>query len=92
MIKRTLDIVLYPIKLILLLIIYFYKFCISPMFPSVCRFYPTCSTYMLLAIKEWGVIKGVWLGIKRICRCRPKGPCGEDYVPLNIKGELRWTY
>lgn len=92
MIKRTLDIILYPIKLILLLIIYFYKFCISPMFPSVCRFYPTCSTYMLLAIKEWGVIKGVWLGIKRICRCRPKGPCGEDYVPLNIKGELRWTY
>lgn len=92
MIRKILDILIYPIKLILILLIYFYKFCISPMFPSVCRFYPTCSTYMLLAIKEWGVIKGVWLGVKRIVRCRPKGPCGEDYVPLNIKGELRWTY
>ena len=57
-----------------------------------CRFYPSCSTYMLLSIKEWGMIKGTWLGIKRICRCRPKGECGEDFVPLNIKGELKWTY
>jgi putative component of membrane protein insertase Oxa1/YidC/SpoIIIJ protein YidD len=47
---------------------------------------------MLLAIKEWGVLKGVFLGIKRICRCTPKGKCGEDFVPLNIKGELKWTY
>jgi putative component of membrane protein insertase Oxa1/YidC/SpoIIIJ protein YidD len=47
---------------------------------------------MLLAIKEWGLIKGVWLGVKRIFRCRPKVKGGEDFVPLNIKGGLKWTY
>jgi putative component of membrane protein insertase Oxa1/YidC/SpoIIIJ protein YidD len=47
---------------------------------------------MLLAIKEWGAFKGFWLGLKRICRCRPGGNCGEDFVPLNVKGELKWTY
>lgn len=47
---------------------------------------------MMLAIKEWGVFKGIYLGVRRICRCRPRGECGEDFVPLNIKGELKWIY
>ena len=69
-----------------------FKYCISPMLPHTCRFYPSCSTYMLLAIKEWGIFKGIWLGICRICKCRPRGKCGEDFVPLNIKGDLKWIY
>ena len=88
----TLDAIIYPIKIVMLLLIKLYQWLISPLLPRTCRFYPTCSTYMILAIMEWGIVKGVWLGIKRICRCRPKGPCGEDFVPLNIKGELKWTY
>jgi putative component of membrane protein insertase Oxa1/YidC/SpoIIIJ protein YidD len=47
---------------------------------------------MVLAIKEWGVIRGSWLGLKRIFRCRPKIKGGEDFVPLNIKGGLKWVY
>ena len=47
---------------------------------------------MIRAIKEWGVIKGIILGAKRIIRCRPHGECGEDFVPLNVKGELKWVY
>ena len=47
---------------------------------------------MILAIKEWGIIKGILLGIKRILRCRPKGECGEDFVPQNIKGDSKWVY
>ena len=83
---------IYPIEMLAVMLVKLYQWVISPMLPNTCRFYPTCSQYMLLAIKEWGVIKGVWLGIKRICRCRPRGKCGEDFVPLNIKGELKWTY
>ena len=90
--KKVLRIITFPFELIVILLIKIYKLCISPLIPHTCRFYPTCSTYMMLAIKEWGVIKGVWLGIKRIFKCRPKGPCGEDFVPLNVKGVLKWTY
>ena len=48
----------------------------------MCRFTPTCSEYMIQAIKEYGVIKGISLGLKRIKRCRPFGPFGYDPVPL----------
>lgn len=84
--------IIYPIKLLLLGLVYFYKFAISPLLPKTCRFYPTCSTYMILAIKEWGILTGVYLGIKRLCRCTPNGQSGEDFVPINIKGELKWIY
>ena len=83
---------IYPIEIVLITLIKIYQWVISPMLPKTCRFYPSCSNYMILAIREWGVFQGVWLGLKRICRCRPGGKCGEDFVPLNIKGELKWTY
>ena len=48
---------------------------------SLCRFQPTCSNYMIEAIKKYGCIKGLFLGIKRILRCHPKGKTGYDPVP-----------
>ena len=48
---------------------------------STCRFVPTCSEYMIEAIEEYGVIKGVKMGIKRIKRCHPFGEVGYDPVP-----------
>ena len=54
---------------------------ISRLFPPVCRFTPTCSEYMKQAVIKYGVIKGGWLGIKRICRCHPLNPGGYDPVP-----------
>ena len=90
--KGFIEALLYPIKVVLLTLVYIYKFTISPFVHNTCRFYPTCSTYMILSIREWGLIKGVWLGLKRICRCRPKGKCGYDFVPQNVKGELKWIY
>ena len=48
---------------------------------SLCRFQPTCSNYMTEAIKKYGCIKGLFLGIKRILRCHPKGKTGYDPVP-----------
>lgn len=46
-----------------------------------CRFTPTCSNYMIMAINEWGLIKGVYLGTKRIFRCHPFSKGGIDLVP-----------
>ncbi len=49
--------------------------------PSVCRFTPTCSEYTKQAIMKYGLFKGGWLGVKRICRCHPWNPGGYDPVP-----------
>lgn len=66
-------------KLILFLISIYQK--ISRLTPSVCRFYPTCSEYTKQAVIKYGVIKGGWLGIKRIARCHPGNEGGYDPVP-----------
>ncbi|MBP7272670.1 MAG: membrane protein insertion efficiency factor YidD [Saprospiraceae bacterium] len=59
------------IRRIVILPIRFYKLIISPLLPPSCRYRPTCSQYMIEAIMEWGIIKGTWLGLKRIGRCHP---------------------
>lgn len=66
---------------LLLLPIYFYRFCISPLTPPSCRFTPTCSEYAVQAIRKHGPFKGLWLAMKRILRCRPGGGSGYDPVP-----------
>lgn len=67
-------------KLVLLLIRFYQKF-ISPLLPPTCRFYPSCSEYTYQAIARYGLLKGGWLGIKRISRCHPWNPGGYDPVP-----------
>ena len=52
---------------------------------SLCRYTPTCSEYTIIAIKEYGSIRGLFMGIKRILRCNPLGKSGYDPVPPNIK-------
>ncbi len=68
------------IKKILLKLIEIYQ-SISKLTPPVCRFYPTCSEYTKQAIVMHGVIKGGFLGIKRILKCHPFHPGGYDPVP-----------
>lgn len=58
-------------KNILLSFIRFYQKHISPVFPARCRFRPTCSAYALQAIEKYGPGKGLWLALKRFCRCHP---------------------
>ena len=55
-----------------------YQVCISPLFPSSCRFTPTCSQYALDALRKYGLIKGLAKAIWRILRCNPWGGHGHD--------------
>jgi putative membrane protein insertion efficiency factor len=59
----------------------FYRVFISPLKPPTCRFTPTCSAYALEAVAVHGVVRGGWLGVRRICRCHPWGGHGWDPVP-----------
>lgn len=79
-------------KKILELIIKFYRKFISPLKPPCCKYYPTCSTYALTAIKKHGAIKGSILAVWRILRCNPWSNGGVDHVPekfhlYTLKGE-----
>lgn len=66
---------------IALILIKFYRMAISPLFPGCCRFTPTCSEYGLIALQRYGFLKGSYLTIRRILRCRPGGGKGYDPVP-----------
>jgi len=59
----------------------FYQLAISPLFPGTCRFSPTCSNYMVEALKIHGPLKGLILGLKRFKSCHPWGRSGYDPVP-----------
>ena len=50
--------------------------------PPRCRFWPTCSTYALEALQRHGAVRGGWMALRRIARCRPGGGFGVDPVPL----------
>jgi len=63
---------IFPVKI--------YQWVISPLLPNSCRYTPTCSHYMIEAIKKHGPIKGGWMGLKRIGRCHPWGGHGHDPV------------
>ncbi|OYU95833.1 MAG: membrane protein insertion efficiency factor YidD [Bacteroidetes bacterium B1(2017)] len=64
-----------------ILLIRVYQLVLSPMLPNACRYTPTCSAYAIEAIQKHGVIKGIFLGAKRIGRCHPWGGHGHDPVP-----------
>jgi len=68
-------------KQLLLILIKFYQFFISPLTGPNCRFYPTCSAYAVEAVQKYGSRKGGWLAVKRILRCHPFHAGGFDPVP-----------
>ena len=69
----------------LIFLVKIYQWFISPILPASCRYTPSCSHYMIEALKVWGPIKGTFLGIKRIASCHPRGGHGYDPVPEKKK-------
>ncbi len=65
----------------LLFFLRLYKRFISPLFPPMCRFEPTCSMYAMGALEKFGVLRGSWLAARRLFRCHPLNPGGWDPVP-----------
>ena len=75
------KIITFPI----IIIIRIYQLIISPLLGSNCRFMPTCSEYAMESLKSYGLIKGLFLTVKRIGKCHPFG--GRGYDPIPKKGK-----
>jgi len=69
-------------KISLIYLLRGYQLAISPFLGHHCRFFPSCSQYMLDAIKTFGILRGVWLGLKRLLRCHPGCSGGVDLLPV----------
>ncbi|HEV3166184.1 MAG TPA: membrane protein insertion efficiency factor YidD [Isosphaeraceae bacterium] len=62
----------------LILLIRVYQHTLSPLLGQVCRFEPSCSRYMIASLQKHGLVKGLWKGLGRLCRCHPWSPGGYD--------------
>ncbi len=89
LVKKTFRLLGRAISTIFIWIIKGYQLFVSPVLPSSCRFYPTCSNYSIEAIKRFGPVKGGYLSVKRVIRCNPWNPGGYDPVPEK-KEEKNW--
>lgn len=69
-------------KWLVLRLIRGYQSTFSRVLPGGCRFEPTCSRYTYEAVERYGVLKGGWLGIRRLGRCRPGPGGGSGYDPV----------
>ena len=69
---------------ILILLIKIYQLILSPLLKSNCRYLPTCSEFAITALKEHGLITGMYYATKRIVSCHPFGGNGYDPVPKKL--------
>lgn len=74
------------LKRLALKLIWLYQHYLSPLTPPSCRFYPTCSHYTYEAIERFGLWRGGWLGLCRLCKCHPFHRGGIDPVPQTRGG------
>ena len=69
-----------------ILLIRAYQTTVGPLFTGSCRFEPSCSNYGIQALERFGLLRGSWLTLRRLLRCRPFGPHGYDPVPETWPG------
>ncbi len=58
--------------------VWLYRVTLGPVMGGHCLYQPTCSQYMIDAVRKYGALPGVWRGVKRLCRCHPWGRGGHD--------------
>ena len=75
---KLLSLIVQLPSLVLIALVRVYQLTLSPIIGQQCRFQPTCSHYMIEAIRKYGAIRGAWKGTLRICRCHPWHPGGHD--------------
>lgn len=68
-------------KKIIIFLLHCFHYFISPVLGQHCRFYPSCSIYAQIAIKQYGIFRGGWLILKRVGKCHPWHAGGYDPVP-----------
>jgi uncharacterized protein len=73
---------------VLILIVRFYQFTLSPLLGNVCRFEPSCSRYAVACLELHGAWRGSWLAVRRLARCHPFHPGGYDPPPLPPTGKV----
>lgn len=69
------------INFFFLILLRLYQFLVAPLLGTCCRFYPSCSEYALGCVEKHGVMKGLWLTLKRLAKCHPYHRGGVDLVP-----------
>ena len=68
-------------KRLAITLVQFYQYLISPLLGPRCRFHPSCSHYAIEALEKHGLLRGLWLSLRRLLRCQPWPPGGYDPVP-----------
>lgn len=72
--------------LVLVALVRAYQLLVSPLLGPTCRFYPSCSSYAVQALRRHGALRGSWLTVRRLARCNPWNPGGVDHVPPRRSG------
>ena len=68
-------------SLLLLGLLWLYQNLVSPLTPPSCKYYPSCSSYAVIALRRHGAVRGTWLAVRRVLRCHPWAAGGVDDVP-----------
>ena len=86
--RSVVPFVLFLPRNLIVVVLRLYRAVISPLYGDVCRYYPSCSSYALQAIQQYGVVRGSWMGMRRIARCHPWAAGGVDDVPVRVRSNL----